>query len=255
MILGLLKTLLGLVIIFFSLYLSVFVLVNEPTFSDIIHLPSLYLVLGTLIGVSFFLAEFGDYGRFVKFMATYNVSKEKKKVLATEKNFEKMLNVYVSEGKDAFANFVKENNLPYIWQVVSTKLQIQVPINDIKRILTYKIHNIVARLDQDITTVRQLTVLAPALGMLGTVLGLIRLLSNMKDFSTLGANMSLALVTTLYGIFLANIIFVPIARRIEKRKYMAIKNHENIIYWLSALDENKPSFYLKQKLRDMTDVG
>lgn len=185
-------------------------------------------------------------------MMSYSVSSEKKKSLVSEQKFEEMLDIYSQQGSQAFTQFVNENNLPHIWKIVAAKLELKVPIPHIKKILDYKIRNIVSKLDQDIITLRQMSALAPAVGMFGSVLGLIRLLANMKDFASLGSNMSLALITTLYGIFLGNIIFVPIARHIEKRKFMSIKNHENVTYWLTAVEENKPSFYLKHRLREIT---
>lgn len=61
---------------------------------------------------------------------------------------------------------------------------------------------------------------APAFGMIGTVVGLINMLMNL-DFSdpnainNLGGNMAVALITTLYGSFFANVIFLPIAGRLK----------------------------------------
>jgi len=51
--------------------------------------------------------------------------------------------------------------------------------------------------------------LAPGLGMLGTVLGLIAMLKNLEDKSALGPNMAVALITTLYGSMVANIFMIP----------------------------------------------
>jgi len=51
--------------------------------------------------------------------------------------------------------------------------------------------------------------LAPGLGMLGTVIGLIGMLRNLEDKSALGPNMAVALITTLYGSMLANLLFIP----------------------------------------------
>lgn len=69
---------------------------------------------------------------------------------------------------------------------------------------------------------------APAFGMIGTVVGLINMLMNL-DFADpnainmLGANMSVALITTLYGSFFANIIFLPIAGRLKVLHKMEVE--------------------------------
>ena len=57
---------------------------------------------------------------------------------------------------------------------------------------------------------------APSFGMLGTVIGLINMLGNLSDPAQLGIGMSMALLTTLYGVFFANLIFLPIAARLER---------------------------------------
>jgi len=55
---------------------------------------------------------------------------------------------------------------------------------------------------------------APAIGMAGTIVGLIGMFAGMHDPSTIGASMALALMTTLHGMILANVIAGPIANRL-----------------------------------------
>jgi len=57
---------------------------------------------------------------------------------------------------------------------------------------------------------------APAMGMIGTVIGLIRMFSAMDDPSKIGPGMALALLTTLYGVIVANCVAGPIAARLER---------------------------------------
>jgi chemotaxis protein MotA len=57
--------------------------------------------------------------------------------------------------------------------------------------------------------------LAPGLGMLGTVIGLIGMLKNLEDKSALGPNMAVALITTLYGSIVANLMMIPMAGKLK----------------------------------------
>jgi chemotaxis protein MotA len=57
---------------------------------------------------------------------------------------------------------------------------------------------------------------APAMGMIGTVIGLIRMFSAMDDPAKIGPGMALALLTTLYGVIVANCIAGPVAARLER---------------------------------------
>lgn len=57
--------------------------------------------------------------------------------------------------------------------------------------------------------------LAPAFGMLGTLIGLIIMLSKLDDASAIGSGMATALITTFYGSLFANLIFIPIASNLS----------------------------------------
>src|SRR3546814_14210805 len=63
---------------------------------------------------------------------------------------------------------------------------------------------------------------APALGMAGTIIGLIRMFAAMDDPSAIGGAMAIALLTTLYGVVLANMIAGPIAARLTLLSEMEI---------------------------------
>lgn len=58
---------------------------------------------------------------------------------------------------------------------------------------------------------------APAFGMIGTLIGLVIMLANMEDVSTLGPAMAVAILTTLYGALIANVLAMPLAKKLEIR--------------------------------------
>jgi len=58
---------------------------------------------------------------------------------------------------------------------------------------------------------------APAFGMIGTLIGLVQMLGNLSDPSGIGKGMATALITTFYGAFLANVVFIPLAGKLEIR--------------------------------------
>ncbi len=64
---------------------------------------------------------------------------------------------------------------------------------------------------------------APAFGMVGTLVGLVQMLSNMSDPSSIGPSMAVALLTTLYGAIIANLIAIPIADKIGRRNAEVMK--------------------------------
>ena len=59
--------------------------------------------------------------------------------------------------------------------------------------------------------------ITPAFGMIGTIIGLVNLLKDLSDPSTIGPNMSIALITTFYGTIVANLFIMPFAKKLEER--------------------------------------
>ena len=59
---------------------------------------------------------------------------------------------------------------------------------------------------------------APAFGMFGTLVGLVQMLSHMDDPTTIGRGMAVALLTTLYGVLIANLIAIPIADKLDDKR-------------------------------------
>lgn len=66
--------------------------------------------------------------------------------------------------------------------------------------------------------------LAPAFGMIGTLIGLVQMLRTLDDPDKIGPSMAVALITTFYGALLANLVFIPIANKLEGRS-----NDESLI--------------------------
>ncbi|MEZ5227425.1 MAG: motility protein A [Acidimicrobiales bacterium] len=71
--------------------------------------------------------------------------------------------------------------------------------------------------------------MGPAMGMIGTVIGLVDMLGNLDDPSALGPSMAVAFLTTLWGAFLANVIFTPISGKLKALSAAEVKSRELII--------------------------
>jgi len=70
---------------------------------------------------------------------------------------------------------------------------------------------------------------APAFGMIGTLVGLVQMLANMSDAASIGPAMAVALLTTLYGAVLANVLFLPLADKLALRSSEEERNRRLII--------------------------
>lgn len=89
---------------------------------------------------------------------------------------------------------------------------------------------------------------APAWGMIGTLVGLVLMLSNLDDPASLGPNMAVALLTTLYGTVLANLFFVPMASKLENKTEEEVFLKQIIIEGVIGVQSGQNPRILEEKL-------
>jgi len=87
----------------------------------------------------------------------------------------------------------------------------------VRRIMETELEYIIERHDRGRKVFEDWALLAPAFGMIGTLMGLILMMVNLEDKSAIGPGMSTALITTLYGAIMANAALTPIANKLEVR--------------------------------------
>ncbi|GAE92910.1 flagellar motor rotation protein MotA [Gracilibacillus boraciitolerans JCM 21714] len=89
---------------------------------------------------------------------------------------------------------------------------------------------------------------APAWGMIGTLIGLILMLQNLEDPTTLGPSMAVALLTTFYGSVLANLVFIPMAGKLETKTSEEVFMKQVIIEGVIGVQSGQNPRILKEKL-------
>ncbi|MBZ4686945.1 MAG: chemotaxis protein MotA [Clostridia bacterium] len=95
--------------------------------------------------------------------------------------------------------------------------------------------------------------LAPAFGMIGTLIGLIQMLSKLDDPSALGPSMALALITTFYGALMANLVFIPVAGKLELLSDQEILTKKMMMDGITAIQTGMNPRILEEKLRSYMD--
>lgn len=95
---------------------------------------------------------------------------------------------------------------------------------------------------------RALGDVAPAMGMIGTIVGLVQMLSNMEDPQSIGPAMAVALLTTLYGAMIATMIANPIADKLELRLTEEARMQSLISDALVAIQNNQNPRVIEQLL-------
>jgi chemotaxis protein MotA len=95
----------------------------------------------------------------------------------------------------------------------------QGPLQDLTKVLQWRIAGVRMREQADAQILRTMAALAPAFGMLGTLFGLVQMLSGLghSSLQEIGATMAFAMSSTLYGILAANLVLKPLAIKMERR--------------------------------------
>ncbi len=78
---------------------------------------------------------------------------------------------------------------------------------------------------------------APAFGMIGTLIGLVQMLNTLSDPQSIGPAMAVALLTTLYGALIANLVALPIADKLELRSNQEVANQQLIIDIITCIQQ------------------
>ena len=91
------------------------------------------------------------------------------------------------------------------------------PANEIRRILELELRTSQERSERGVQVFETMGTYAPALGLIGTLIGLIQMLGVLDNPAALGPAMALALVTTFYGAIFANLVCLPIAGRLRNQ--------------------------------------
>jgi chemotaxis protein MotA len=90
---------------------------------------------------------------------------------------------------------------------------------------------------------------APTIGIIGAVLGLIHVMSNLSDTSKLGGGIAVAFVATIYGLMVANIICLPIGTKLKIRMKEEVLRRVMILEGLIAIQNGENPHFIEQKLK------
>lgn len=94
-----------------------------------------------------------------------------------------------------------------------------------------------------------LAAMGPAWGMIGTLIGLINMLKLLDDPSSIGPNMAVALITTLYGSLIANWLSIPIATKLRAKNQKEIMNKEVICEGILSIQAGENPRVIEEKLK------
>jgi chemotaxis protein MotA len=105
-----------------------------------------------------------------------------------------------------------------------------------------------------IKVLKNMAATSPAFGMVGTLVGLVVMLDSMtNDPGNLGQGLAVALVTTLYGVLFARLVFQPAADKLMQRSYIEQFRNKLIVKCLCAIADGKPPRQIENEILSMLD--
>lgn len=232
--------------------LGVFLIVNAIGMKNIgnfIDVPSIIIVLGgtaAALVASFPLTVLAKVPKHIGIM------------ISTKKyDAEKVIDTLVEMAKTARkkgllvleeqANNVKD---PFLKQSIMLIVD-AMDAEKIREMLESEIDAMAERHDQDVSFYEKGSAIAPAFGMIGTLVGLINMLKNMNmeaGGGSIGSDMSTALVTTFYGCVLAHLLFAPMAKKLRLRNDQELLYKQIIIEGVLSIQAGDNPKYLEEKL-------
>lgn len=118
----------------------------------------------------------------------------------------------------------------------------------IQQIMETEIDNTHLRHSTGVELLNALASYAPAMGLIGTVIGLVQMLRKMSDPSNIGPAMAVALITTFYGAILANLVFLPLCGKLKHRSQQEIHNMEMQLAGILGIARGENPRVLKETL-------
>lgn len=151
------------------------------------------------------------------------------------------------EGILALENELEEVENPFIKKGVLLVVDGIEP-EDIQDIMNAEITAMEERHYQGRSIIEKAGEYAPAWGMIGTLVGLVLMLNSLSDPATLGPAMAVALLTTLYGTVLANLVFIPMASKLERKTEEEVFTKQIIIEGIIGVQSGQNPRILEEKL-------
>jgi len=120
--------------------------------------------------------------------------------------------------------------------------------NAIRALLSTEIRSLQDRHYDGAQIFEQMGAMAPAFGMIGTLIGLVQMLESLSDPSTIGPSMAVALITTFYGAMIANLMAIPIAKKLSIRSKEETALKELVVEGIMSIAKKENPNLMKAKL-------
>ncbi|MCH7797436.1 MAG: MotA/TolQ/ExbB proton channel family protein [Planctomycetes bacterium] len=207
-----LATVVGIVLGFFLVVLAI---LFGGDLGSYLNAPAVLIVVGGATAATMASQPLARFLSLPKIVAKtlFNKTPQPAKVI---RNLVELAEVARRDGILALEGMIEEMNDEFLVRGIHMAVDGTDP-EIIQAVMETELENLLERHEAGKSLLDGLGRYAPAFGMIGTLVGLVAMLSNMDDPSKIGAGMAAALLTTLYGALLANVLFLPLADKLALR--------------------------------------
>lgn len=159
------------------------------------------------------------------------------------------------QGKTAFQTAIDEIQHPFLKDAASVLfwMKVNVTEDELRKLLETRAQTHFREYMAEANIFKTIAKFPPALGLMGTTIGLIALLQSLgmgeEAKKMIGPSMAIALITTLYGLFFANFIFIPIAENLSKQTQEDRKVRCMIVEGIMLIQADKPTQFVQESVK------
>ena len=236
-------TLLGLITAFALIFIGI---KTNSTISLFINFPSFLIVLGGTIGatlVNYTLQEFFNLFLGLKYTIFY-----KEPDIDDIKN--RLVQLSLKARKDGVLALEKElDNINDLFLKKGIRMAVDgLDASHIKEILQTLIYQINERHKISFEILESMANYSPAMGLIGTLIGLVQMLQQMNEPSTIGPAMAVALITTFYGAIFSNLIFMPLSGKLKRKNEREILIKRIYLEGIISIAKGENPLILKNRI-------
>ena len=208
--------------------------------------PSIFIVLGGVIAATVISYPMDAIKNLGKLMG-HCFKAKKIDFEADIENIVKIANVARREGILALEETVSEMNDPFMQKGIMLIIDGSDP-ELVKSVMETELAFIKDRHSSGQAILLQMSAYSPAFGMIGTLIGLINMLQRLDDPSAIGPSMAVALVTTMYGVVLANMLFTPFAKKLGAMSADELLRKEIVLEGILSIQNGENPRIIREKL-------
>ncbi len=242
------STLIGIVASIGLLAVVMLFAAKEPAL--FIDLPSLGIVLVGTLAATFISYPLREVTRV--FGLIWTVMRNER--LYTRQDLDELVQIsrlWISGDLPAVEKAVEQVSNPFLRTGVQLVID-NTPEEDILELLQWRIARLRARENAEAQLFRAMSNYAPAFGMIGTLVGLINLMFMLGsgNMDLIGRSLAVALMTTFYGVLLANLILKPVAVKLERRTEQRVALMNLVTQGISMMCNRRSPAYMREPQRE-----